>query len=120
VAQYVPRDQAFGEGLAFWTQNGTPGIQAEHWKTLPVGEKRHSVRIVSKNAFAGGLFVFDMALLPHGCGVWPAVWMLGAGNTWPYSVSCRRDGYRQIPGLARLGPRGVTAKQPAYDNREES
>ncbi|CAK9783546.1 hypothetical protein CC85DRAFT_323762 [Cutaneotrichosporon oleaginosum] len=85
MVQYVPRDQAFGDGLAFWTQNGTPGIQAEHWKRLPVGEKRRSVRIVSKNAFAGGLFIFDMALLPHGCGVWPAVWMLGTGNNWPYA-----------------------------------
>ncbi|BEJ13211.1 hypothetical protein CspHIS471_0303850 [Cutaneotrichosporon sp. HIS471] len=85
MVQYVPHDLAFGEGLAFWTKSGTPGIQVEHWKNLSVGEKRHSVRITSKTAFAGGLFVFDLALLPHGCGVWPAVWMLGAGNNWPYS-----------------------------------
>ncbi|GMK58190.1 hypothetical protein CspeluHIS016_0502220 [Cutaneotrichosporon spelunceum] len=85
MVQYVTPEVAFRDGLAFWTENGTPGIQAEHWKNLPVGEKRNSVRISSKTAFGGGLFVFDMALLPHGCGVWPAVWMLGAGNNWPYS-----------------------------------
>lgn len=103
MVQYVHRDVAFGEGLAFWTQDGMPGIQTEHWKKLPVGEKRHSVRIVSKNAFAGGLFVFDMGLLPHGCAVWPAVWMLGAGNNWPYSVRNRAIVRSAARSLARRG-----------------
>jgi hypothetical protein len=69
---YVNKSQAFGEGLAFWTADGIPGIQAEHWATTNVGDARNSVRITSKALYAGGLFIFDVALMPWGCGVWPA------------------------------------------------
>ncbi|WWC57798.1 uncharacterized protein I303_100333 [Kwoniella dejecticola CBS 10117] len=33
--------------------------------------------------FAGGLFIIDMALMPWGCGVWPAFWTLGYKVEWP-------------------------------------
>lgn len=69
---YVDHDTAFRSGLAFCTQQGIPGIQAEHWSTLPVGQKRNSVRISSTELYGGGLFVIDMRLLPWGCGIWPA------------------------------------------------
>lgn len=69
---YVDRATAFGGGLAFWTENGTAGIQAEHWARLEPGTKRDSVRITSKALFAGGLFIIDLGLMPWGCGVWPA------------------------------------------------
>lgn len=49
-----------------------PGIQAEHWKTLAVGDKRDSVRISSTALYGGGLFMLDMKLVPWGCAVWPA------------------------------------------------
>jgi hypothetical protein len=69
---YVDRDTAFGSGLAFWTKTGLPGIQAEHWNPTSVGENRNSVRLESRTHFGGGLFIVDLALMPWGCGVWPA------------------------------------------------
>ncbi|ORY27342.1 concanavalin A-like lectin/glucanase domain-containing protein [Naematelia encephala] len=80
---YVDHDKAFTDGLAFWTSSGVPGIQAEHWATLAEGVTRDSVRITSKALFAGGLFIIDLALMPWGCGVWPAFWMLGYDKEWP-------------------------------------
>lgn len=44
---------------------------------------RDSIRLVSKNAYNGGLFVFDVAHVPYGCGTWPAIWMTSIDN-WPY------------------------------------
>ncbi|KAK1921314.1 concanavalin A-like lectin/glucanase domain-containing protein [Papiliotrema laurentii] len=80
---YVDRAMAFTQGLAFWTEDGVPGIQAEHWAKTPVGEPRNSVRIHSHALFAGGLFILDLKLMPWGCGVWPAIWLLGYGALWP-------------------------------------
>ena len=75
------------EGLAFWTDDGTPGIQvylsfcvknqeltaqAEHWDPLPAGQNRDSVRITSHALYSGGLFLIDLELMPWGCGIWPA------------------------------------------------
>ncbi|ORX35035.1 concanavalin A-like lectin/glucanase domain-containing protein, partial [Kockovaella imperatae] len=82
---YVDHDTAFAEGLAFWTQSGVPGIQAEHWAETDEGELRRSVRISTKALFQGGLILVDMALVPWGCGVWPAVWLLGYDAPWPYA-----------------------------------
>jgi len=47
-------------------------VQAEHWSTLPAGQNRDSVRITSHALYSGGLFLIDLALMPWGCGVWPA------------------------------------------------
>ncbi|ODN83771.1 hypothetical protein L198_07667 [Cryptococcus wingfieldii CBS 7118] len=83
LVNYVGRSKAFSDGLAFWTKDGIPGIQAEHWATTDVGAHRNSVRITTKSLFEGGLFIIDMALMPWGCGVWPAFWTLGADGAWP-------------------------------------
>ncbi|GFZ44644.1 hypothetical protein JCM24511_02368 [Saitozyma sp. JCM 24511] len=84
---YVDADTAFSTGLTFWTSSGVPGIQADHWSSLPVRTPRNSVRLQSKDLFAGGLIVIDLALMPWGCGVWPAFWTLGYDKTWPDAVS---------------------------------
>jgi hypothetical protein len=110
--RYVSREEALEGGLAFWTNDGIPGIQvsshvffplssslfsqlfpflispslverrqreveraddqAEHWSPLPTGQNRDSVRITSHALYSGGLFLIDLALMPWGCGVWPA------------------------------------------------
>ncbi|KAL9111638.1 MAG: hypothetical protein Q9227_003911 [Pyrenula ochraceoflavens] len=43
---------------------------------------RHSVRIESKNQYNSGLFVFDVAHSPFGCGTWPAIWLTDP-SSWP-------------------------------------
>ncbi|GAA6020804.1 hypothetical protein JCM11491_004658 [Sporobolomyces phaffii] len=47
------------------------------------GPYRMSTRIsTKKNYSGGGLFVFDVAHIPTGYGLWPALWMVGVPN-WP-------------------------------------
>ncbi|KAK8844602.1 hypothetical protein IAR55_006449 [Kwoniella newhampshirensis] len=83
LVQYQDWPFAFDQNLAFFTSDGIPGLQADHWSSLPVGSPRNSVRISSKGLFAGGLFIIDLALMPWGCGVWPAFWTLGYEGPWP-------------------------------------
>ncbi|WRT63407.1 uncharacterized protein IL334_000312 [Kwoniella shivajii] len=83
LVTYVDNMTAFGSGLAFWTGDGKPGIQVDHFKSTPVGTPQNSVRINTKAMFAGGLFIIDLALMPWGCGVWPAFWTLGYNGEWP-------------------------------------
>ncbi|WVR03268.1 hypothetical protein IAU60_000259 [Kwoniella sp. DSM 27419] len=85
VVNYLDRDTAFARGNVFWTGDGSPGIQADHWSYLPVGTPRDSIRITTKSLFAGGLFIVDLRLSPWGCGVWPAIWTLGYEGEWPSS-----------------------------------
>jgi len=46
---------------------------------------RRSVRIESKAAYNSGLFVVSLDHMPTGCGLWPALWMVGQGpgHWWP-------------------------------------
>lgn len=43
---------------------------------------RKSVRIVSKNRYDSGLFIFDIIHTPYGCGTWPALWLVDPAH-WP-------------------------------------
>ncbi|KAL1974921.1 hypothetical protein VTN31DRAFT_5125 [Thermomyces dupontii] len=43
---------------------------------------RNSIRIESKRTYDRGLFIFDIAHAPHGCGTWPALWLSDTYN-WP-------------------------------------
>ncbi|WVQ93960.1 hypothetical protein IAU59_001038 [Kwoniella sp. CBS 9459] len=83
LVNYIDGTTAFSRGNAFWTGDGKPGIQADHWSSLPVGTPRDSVRITTKSLFSGGLILVDLALAPWGCGVWPAIWTLGYEGEWP-------------------------------------
>ena len=61
--------------------------QAEHWSPLPTGQNRDSVRITSHALYSGGLFLIDLALMPWGCGVWPAC----KSRLTESRVSCLRE-----------------------------
>lgn len=43
---------------------------------------RFSVRLESKAQYDRGLFVFDVAHTPYGCGTWPALWLASLVD-WP-------------------------------------
>ncbi|GAA5934511.1 uncharacterized protein JCM15063_004597 [Sporobolomyces koalae] len=48
-----------------------------------VSPYRMSTRISTKKSYSGGgLFVFDVAHIPTGYGLWPALWMVGVPD-WP-------------------------------------
>ncbi|KAI8898809.1 concanavalin A-like lectin/glucanase domain-containing protein [Globomyces pollinis-pini] len=40
-----------------------------------------SLRIFSEKYYKSGLFIYDIQHLPHGCGIWPAIWT--SGEDWP-------------------------------------
>lgn len=45
------------------------------------GRGRQSVRLSSKAAYNGGLFIHDLVHMPVGPGTWPAYWFVGPD--WP-------------------------------------
>lgn len=47
------------------------------------GEKRKAIRIFTDKKYNGGLFIIDLDHIPEGMAVWPAIWLLGTGATWP-------------------------------------
>ena len=52
----------------------------------PYGSKgRKSIRMITKQSWTHGLFIVDLQHMPSSvCGIWPALWMLGAGPLlWP-------------------------------------
>ncbi|KAI0738520.1 glycoside hydrolase family 16 protein [Daedaleopsis nitida] len=69
--------------LAYVQKDGTAVIGVDTSDNVPVGGKRDSIRITSKDSFKRGLFIADIYSMPHGCSVWPAYWSIGAGKDWP-------------------------------------
>lgn len=56
--------------------------------TLSPQPGRASVRIATTASWASGLLIADVRHIPTGCGVWPALWLLGVGeagtaSAWP-------------------------------------
>lgn len=48
--------------------------------TKIVANERISVRLNSRRRYTGGVWVFDVAHVPIGCGAWPALWMINAAG----------------------------------------
>jgi len=78
---YLSRKDAQNKGLAVIQDDGSAQIAVDDSTTLASGQSRDSVRITSKKAYNGGLFTFDVAGMPYGCSLWPALWMVGPD--WP-------------------------------------
>ncbi|RAL05152.1 uncharacterized protein BO80DRAFT_333551, partial [Aspergillus ibericus CBS 121593] len=45
--------------------------------------KIKSIRIESLPRYTTGLFIFDIRHTPHGCGLWPALWLSDTSENWP-------------------------------------
>ncbi|KAB8336654.1 hypothetical protein FH972_020965 [Carpinus fangiana] len=76
--KYLPRDQAEQAGLISTT--GTNAIMRVDNTSYPQ-DGRASVRVQSNTVYNQGLFLLDLDHMPHGCGTWPAFWMVGPD--WP-------------------------------------
>ncbi|KAL4887714.1 concanavalin A-like lectin/glucanase domain-containing protein [Aspergillus karnatakaensis] len=74
---YIDRGSAEAAGLISVGSSIHMGVDTTN--NAPNG--RQSVRLESTAAYNKGLFVIDLAHMPHGCGVWPAFWLLGP--SWP-------------------------------------
>ncbi|KAK6346922.1 hypothetical protein TWF696_007022 [Orbilia brochopaga] len=45
---------------------------------------RPTVKLLSKQRYTQGLFIFDIEHVPYGCGTWPAIWTSDPDpNVWP-------------------------------------
>lgn len=60
---------------------------------------RKSIRLQSKATFGNGIYIFDIAHGPSGCGTWPALWTTTAGGNWPYGGEI--DVYENVNGVGR-------------------
>jgi len=58
-------------------------------------------RLMSRKLYRGGLFIFDIAHCPIGCGVWPAIWLNGfVGGKDQYHEKKGTDLYNE--GMKKL------------------
>jgi len=72
----VDRVKAQQLNMYNFTEDGTVYLGAD--KALPFGAAGpNSFRMESKGVYNQGLFIFDIAHAPTGCGTWPAIWMYG-------------------------------------------
>ncbi|KAJ7644452.1 glycoside hydrolase family 16 protein [Roridomyces roridus] len=56
--------------------------QVDNTSTVPLNQKRNTVRISSKDEFeVGSVWIADMYHVPFGCSVWPAFW--SQAPDWP-------------------------------------
>jgi len=78
---YANSDQAWQWNLVS-VQNNVVYIRSDS-SSVSSGSGRASVRIQSNRAYNKGLFIFDVAHAPFGCGTWPALWTVGPN--WPNS-----------------------------------
>ncbi|KAK5002789.1 hypothetical protein LTR28_010981 [Elasticomyces elasticus] len=79
--QYVSKDVAVTNGYV-QTSSSSVIIKPDTTNAWPNGGPgRPSVRIVSDNTYTHGLFLLDLTHMPHGCGTWPAYWLVGPN--WP-------------------------------------
>ncbi|EOO02045.1 putative glycoside hydrolase family 16 protein [Phaeoacremonium minimum UCRPA7] len=79
--QYQSAVEANAAGLAGFV--GSSVYLGVDYRTNNPSAGRPSVRVTSKKAYTKGLFIADIAHMPVGCGVWPAMWMFGPN--WPSS-----------------------------------
>ncbi|KAF3942318.1 hypothetical protein ABW19_dt0206425 [Dactylella cylindrospora] len=77
---YVTREGAVWSNLTY-TTNGQATLRVlDSGNTGTAG--RPTVKILSKKTYTHGLFIFDIAHSPFGCGTWPAIWTSDP-DVWP-------------------------------------
>lgn len=78
-ANYLSLKSAKSKGLVSTNKAGAVTFKVS---TKNGQAYRDSQRLVSKTAYSnGGLFIYDVAHMPTGCGLWPSIWMVGPN--WP-------------------------------------
>ncbi|EPQ27397.1 uncharacterized protein PFL1_04935 [Pseudozyma flocculosa PF-1] len=95
TVQYVDQGTASSLGMIGTGRNGgfRFGVDSHTANANP----RKSVRLQSKAGYGYGVYVFDVAHAPVGCGTWPALWTYTRG-TWPDGGEI--DIYEGVNGVA--------------------
>ncbi|KAL5492590.1 hypothetical protein ACEPAI_4037 [Sanghuangporus weigelae] len=81
MVNYLSQKDATNANLAHVQSDGTTVLAVDNTNDLSEGAYRNSVRIQSKNTYSKGLIIADVYAMPHGCSVWPALWLVGPN--WP-------------------------------------
>ncbi|GAA5884531.1 hypothetical protein JCM16303_000014 [Sporobolomyces ruberrimus] len=77
MARYVDEATAWKDGLVA-VKNGKAHIRVSPEGNGPT---RDAVKLVSKQRYSEGLYVWDVERMPQVCGAWPAIW--STGENWP-------------------------------------
>ncbi|KAF3917379.1 hypothetical protein ABW21_db0203381 [Orbilia brochopaga] len=79
---YVTREGAVWSNLTYATPNQAVIKVLAQDETGIAG--RPTVKLLSKQRYTQGLFIFDIEHVPYGCGTWPAIWTSDPDpNVWP-------------------------------------
>ncbi len=95
TVEYVNKTIAWRLGMYKPGANGGFRFGADANRT---GSPRKSVRLESNKKYGFGVYVFDVAHAPVGCGTWPALWSFTNSSDWPYGGEI--DIYEGVNGLA--------------------
>ncbi|EPS45592.1 hypothetical protein H072_413 [Dactylellina haptotyla CBS 200.50] len=110
---YVTREGAAWSNLTYATSNQAIIRVLPRDDTGTAG--RPTVKIFSKRRYTHGLFIFDVAHVPYGCGTWPALWMSDPEpNVWP------RNGEIDIVEAVNQGNKGFQAALHTIEGCEMS
>ncbi|GAA6018615.1 hypothetical protein JCM11491_006167 [Sporobolomyces phaffii] len=77
VANFVDQDTAWNEQLVA-VKHGKAHIRVSPDGS---GSQRNAVKLVTKQRYSEGLYVWDVERMPQVCGAWPAIW--STGENWP-------------------------------------
>ncbi|GAA5923662.1 uncharacterized protein JCM15063_003720 [Sporobolomyces koalae] len=77
LANYVDEATAWKEGLVA-VKDGKSHIRVSPDGSGPT---RDTVKLVTKQRYSEGLYVWDVERMPQVCGAWPAIW--STGENWP-------------------------------------
>ena len=76
-----------------------------------------SVRLMTRKLYKGGLFIFDIAHCPIGCGLWPALWTNGfIGGPDQYHEKKGTSLYME--GMEKLVASTISQAQPVVEGFE--
>jgi beta-glucanase (GH16 family) len=78
---YVSQSEASSANLVK-TNSSYFTMSVDSTTASATGRGRNSVRLVSKDSFADGVYVLDVDHIPVGCGTWPAFWTTTRSG-WP-------------------------------------
>ncbi|KZT63752.1 glycoside hydrolase family 16 protein [Daedalea quercina L-15889] len=83
LVTYLDAQSAIDNGLATVDCDNVTTLAVDANQTVATGGNRNSVRISSPETYSSGLFIADFAMMPTGCGTWPAYWTVGTTADWP-------------------------------------
>jgi len=92
--QYLSHDDAMDAGL-IEEGDGWAVIRAGRREQPPLNPdhpRRQSVRVHSRQAWQHMLIAVSYSHVPHGCGVWPALWLYCDGADVPDAANAERCG----------------------------